>query len=256
MKEEFHPLKAIWDRYNNSLNVDLPSLQRQDLAKLLAEIFAVGEYYYYLLNLKDSTIHHFDDKILQIHGLPKLPGSVHEIFHLIHPDDINFVIEAEQRTIDKILEIGKEHILNLKSNYCFRMQTASGKYELFHHQAIHTRMSNNGEIVEAINIHTNIQHLTSKNNYSVLISGIGARNDFHFVQTSFKPQLPNATETLTKREKEVLTLIAKGLSSTEIANQLRLSNHTIIRHRKNIIKKTNAKNSAELIKKCSEWGYI
>ena len=256
MKDSSHPLKIIWDKYNNNLDDNLPELQRQDLAKLLSEIFAIGEYYYYLLNLKDSTIHHFDDKILNIHGLNKLPDSVHEIFYLIHPDDINFVIEAEQKTIDKILEIGKEYILSLKSNYCFRMKTASGKYELFHHQAIHTRLTSNGDILEAINIHTNIQHLTSKNNYSVLISGIGSRNDFHHIETSYKQKLPDATETLTKREIEVLILIAKGLSSTEIAKTLGLSNHTIIRHRKNIIKKTNTKNSAELIKKCSEWGYI
>jgi two-component system, NarL family, response regulator NreC len=57
---------------------------------------------------------------------------------------------------------------------------------------------------------------------------------------------------LSPREKEVLTFIAEGLTTKEIAEKLIVSTRTIETHRVNMMKKLNVKNSAELIKKASE----
>lgn len=61
---------------------------------------------------------------------------------------------------------------------------------------------------------------------------------------------------LTRREKEVLELIARGMSNKEIANQLTLSIHTIDSHRKNLLMKFDAKNTAELVRITIEKGLI
>lgn len=53
---------------------------------------------------------------------------------------------------------------------------------------------------------------------------------------------------LTRREKEVLELIAGGLTNNEIAAKLFLSSTTVDTHRKNILAKLSAKNTAELVK--------
>lgn len=53
---------------------------------------------------------------------------------------------------------------------------------------------------------------------------------------------------LTKREKEIITLLCEGKSSAEIAEMLFVSTNTIITHRKNITKKLGIKSFAELIK--------
>ncbi|GAC1369481.1 MAG: response regulator transcription factor [Hymenobacter sp.] len=53
---------------------------------------------------------------------------------------------------------------------------------------------------------------------------------------------------LTTRELEVLKLIAEGLTNGEIADKLFTSKRTIETHRQNIISKTQAKNTAALIK--------
>lgn len=54
---------------------------------------------------------------------------------------------------------------------------------------------------------------------------------------------------LTAKEKEVLSLISSGLTTKEIADRLGISHHTVESHRKNLLKKSQAKNSAELIQK-------
>ncbi|MFD2513297.1 response regulator [Pontibacter locisalis] len=53
---------------------------------------------------------------------------------------------------------------------------------------------------------------------------------------------------LSKRELEVLSLIAEGYTNVEIANKLYTSKRTIETHRQNILEKTHAKNTANLIK--------
>jgi len=59
--------------------------------------------------------------------------------------------------------------------------------------------------------------------------------------------------TISKREKEVLKLIAEGFSSKQIAEELYISNHTAIKHRKNLIEKFKVKNTAQLIKEASRF---
>ncbi|MCH2235029.1 MAG: response regulator transcription factor [Crocinitomicaceae bacterium] len=61
---------------------------------------------------------------------------------------------------------------------------------------------------------------------------------------------------LTKRELEVLTLIAKEYTNEEISDKLSLSKRTVDSHRQNILRKTDAKNTAGLIKFAFRLGII
>lgn len=53
---------------------------------------------------------------------------------------------------------------------------------------------------------------------------------------------------LTKREKEIIRLLANGNSTNEISDYLFLSSHTVSTHRKNICRKLENKSFAELLK--------
>ncbi len=61
---------------------------------------------------------------------------------------------------------------------------------------------------------------------------------------------------LTDREREVLTLIAEGLSNIEIANDLVISVKTVDRHRENIMRKLNMHSRVELVKYAIKTGLI
>lgn len=58
----------------------------------------------------------------------------------------------------------------------------------------------------------------------------------------------NNLPALTKREKEVLTYIAEGLTNLQIAEKLFISIDTVDSHRKNLHTKLNVKNTAMLIR--------
>lgn len=53
---------------------------------------------------------------------------------------------------------------------------------------------------------------------------------------------------ITEREMEIIDLIINGYTTSEIAGHLRLSKFTVSNHRRNILKKLNLKNTAELVR--------
>jgi len=57
---------------------------------------------------------------------------------------------------------------------------------------------------------------------------------------------------LTKKEKQVIHYIAKGMTSKQVAEKMNLSSRTIETHRYNILNKMNVKSAAELIKLLSD----
>ncbi len=64
----------------------------------------------------------------------------------------------------------------------------------------------------------------------------------------YDTQQQSSIPSLTKREKEVLTNIAEGLTNVEIAKKLFISVETVDSHRKNLHSKLNVKNTAMLVR--------
>ena len=55
------------------------------------------------------------------------------------------------------------------------------------------------------------------------------------------------TNRITKRELQILDLLSRGMSSNEIAAELFISHNTVDFHRRQLLKKTDSKNIADLI---------
>lgn len=61
---------------------------------------------------------------------------------------------------------------------------------------------------------------------------------------------------ITRREKEVLLLIAEGLTNHEIGEKLFISTTTVDTHRKNLMAKFEVKNTAALIRMAAQYKFI
>ena len=66
----------------------------------------------------------------------------------------------------------------------------------------------------------------------------------------------SVTFELTKREKDVLELIAEGLKTADISKDLNVSVHTVNTHRKNLLSKAGVKNVVDLINWARENEYV
>lgn len=82
------------------------------------------------------------------------------------------------------------------------------------------------------------------------IAAVAAGKTFLSDEAAQSLRKSNETEipVLTRREKEVLELIADGLTNNEIAQKLFISVTTVDTHRKNLLAKFDARNIASLIK--------
>ncbi len=69
-------------------------------------------------------------------------------------------------------------------------------------------------------------------------------------------QYPVSNVSLTRREKEILQLLAKGLSNNDIAKQLIISIKTVETHRTNMANKFNVKGKADLILYAMRQGWV
>ena len=73
-----------------------------------------------------------------------------------------------------------------------------------------------------------------------------------FSQTPKDKNIPR----LTTREKEILSLVSQGATTSVIATQLFISPQTVETHRRNLMQKFEVNNSAALIRKATEKGLL
>lgn len=100
-----------------------------------------------------------------------------------------------------------------------------------------------GELIFAINKVSNGHYYFGPSWDNERLQNLIERN-----KRSEKLHIPKLLSLLTRREKDILRLIARGLTSQEISDELNLSKRTIDFHRSNIMQKMNVRNLPELIK--------
>ncbi|WP_277484273.1 LuxR C-terminal-related transcriptional regulator [Catalinimonas alkaloidigena] len=104
-----------------------------------------------------------------------------------------------------------------------------------------TKQAEKNELIEAIKSIQEGKEYYSQPISQIIVKGFKNRND-----ASGSDQ--NPINALTRREKEVLTLLIEGLSSKQIADKLFLSERTVSNHRANMLQKCNVNNTVELVR--------
>ncbi|MFZ2961426.1 MAG: response regulator transcription factor [Candidatus Ozemobacteraceae bacterium] len=94
--------------------------------------------------------------------------------------------------------------------------------------------------------------LSGKMYVSPSVTSLLAERQIHLMEGGKSSSI----EILTKREKQVLGLIAKGITNKNIAVELQISIHTVENHRAHLSEKLGVKNVASLVKFAIEKGLI
>lgn len=250
---EENKLKIVWGNGKKTAteNTLIPEI---NFNKIIGSLVSLGAFYFYVIDFYDMSISHVSPSIQDIHGFDPETVTFDDIINSIHPDDMEFVAKAEEANIKFLYEvIGKDKVMNYKSNYSFRSRMKNGEYCMLNHQAIILTLDQNGGFGKALNIHTNISHITVKNNYAISLIGLKDNPSYTDIKVSYSS---SDFTIFSKREIEIIKLIAEGYINSEIATKLNISQHTVKTHRKNINKKSECKNVSELLNKCISQGLL
>lgn len=261
-------MNELWDNlpsFTNSKNI---ALKQGLFDSITASLFCPGPFYYYVIDFSTRQILQMNHNILNVLGLDPKTTTLNDILNRIHPKDMDFVICAEKVVFDFWYNtITPDKITKYKTSYCFRFLTADGTYQLFQHQVIILSIDEDNKIALSMNIHTNINHITQKNNYKVTCIGIDGDPSYFNIDVlmdedsaenlpAIVPAIVLTQTPFTKREQQVVNLLALGFSSKQIAGKLFISLNTVTNHRKSIFKKAQCNSVVQLVNKCLENGWV
>lgn len=172
------------------------------------------------------------------------------IFNKIHPDDVieRHILELDYFHFLKSLPYDASSKFSTSSR--IRTQNISNCFYI-HHRTIYLKSFSNGSVWLALCLYAPSVDVQPR---------LGIDGKIINIQTGeviaterykvFEKTL------LSKRELEVLTLVAKGSNSVQIAGELNISVYTVRRHRQNIIEKMKVANTAEAVKTALIMGII
>lgn len=134
-----------------------------------------------------------------------------------------------------------DHLLVISKSFIRDCPTEVTRLLQAHHARVKRILMN--DVPEDIKYYGDFQDIIERNDIERTIY----RKIEHCLQALLKPsQNDFLNEELSAREKDVLKLVALGMTNKEIADKLFISTHTVITHRKNLTAKLGIKTIAGL----------
>lgn len=255
----------IWKSHKNYLAKESSLPEISNPSDILARCFCPGPFYYYVIDSPTLTLDWVSNTSLEVLGIEPIDLDLLKIVDRVHPDDQAFLFRCEDLVAHFLKNcIAPENIVKYKICYCVRLRTRDGSYRLFLFQTLTLKTTPDGALLKVFGAHTDISHITSTNNYKLSFIGQDGEPSFTDIDVLGSPELENfipyefnlVGKEFTDRELDVLRLLANGYSTIGIANELSISSATVATHRKNMIRKSGAQNSIDLIVNCVKKGYL
>ena len=188
-----------------------------------------------------------------------MEGGVDFVINRFQPDDFTIYNEKIFSRIAAFLKDTPhaQHSEHLFS-FTYRIKNAEGKWAQLFQQGNYITDPKTKLPVLSVGITLDISPLKKDNSMILLIDKKvkdGSSLIYKNIVTDYYYPDPEESR-LSRREREILGYLADGLSSKQVAGKFYLSESTIVNHRKNMLKKTNTKNVAELISYAISKGII
>ena len=259
MKDQALILKemtSIWTNQDFGQNINRSQLA-EHLNERLISFFSVGDYYYYVIDLKTLSFDYMSKGIQKVLGYTPEEVSVAGMLSLIHPDDYPYFVKFEEKVMQFFSRLSPEEVFNYKVRYDYRLKAKSGNYVRILQQVVTAETDENGSIIKTIGLHTDINDLKIVSEPVLSFIGLNGAPNYESIRVDDEFHAPGASESkFTSREQEILRKIIDGKTSHEIASEFFISKDTVDTHRRNMLKKCNAKNTPELIKLAVQNGWV
>ncbi|SHI28848.1 PAS fold-containing protein [Algibacter luteus] len=198
----------------------------------------------YILNWQKSRLE-YSRGIRQMLGYSKDEFTMEMALTLIHPDDIDVI----NRILKGVVNFAIRNNVSAQKQYLnvtFRLLKKDGTYLRVMRQSLPFQTGEDGILLTHLSVLTDISFIKTSTNF-VEWELYAGNIDVSLFKKSIYHEFANF---FTDREKEIISLIDKGFTNSNIASTLFISIHTVVAHRKNILKKSNCHNKKELIEFC------
>jgi DNA-binding CsgD family transcriptional regulator len=164
-------------------------------------------------------------------------------YTIMHPDEVPFIIQTQYLFTDFLLKLPVYQRKDFKMIYDFRLLDKNKNYIRFVNQMLPLELDKKGNLWLMLITHDMVASQTNVFKSQRKVVNVKTNELLSFPEDSEADKKNN----LTKREIEILGLLAKGMASKKIANELFLSVNTVNNHRRSILEKTNSENTAMAI---------
>ncbi|MFD2726704.1 response regulator transcription factor [Hyunsoonleella rubra] len=233
-----------------------------DIIKKMTFLMTLGPYYYFVLNSVSYEFDYVSDSVKSVLGIDPKEFTLEKLLSLYYPEDFQKLQEKEEIIGDFIYNYMSDRSFSDavsfgKALYLKRLRHSSGVYKTIMHQVMALNVSDDGKIQHSLVIHADVSHLNMLVDHKV--SFVFENGPSYYSQEKgvyFNLNEVDNYTAFTKRETEIIRKLSEGKDFNEIAEQLIVSPHTVRAHRRNILKKSGCKNTAELVAKCVREGVI
>ncbi len=217
---------------------------------MMAKDFSLGPHFWFIPDNITMNIVAVSENVKEQTGYTEdewtIPGNFNFFPSLIHPEDRGYVLAAlEQMKITIENFSAQELSANKIFIYCrFLNAKQSYRWTVFQFPAF--LFTESGEALSALILISDISHLNILNGplMTVIVNNKNVKN---YYKNDCSMNLDIPIFKITKREREIIALMANGLNTPQIAKHLFLSYNTIENHKRNLRKKTGAKTSVEMM---------
>ena len=247
----YRELTRIWDTITRDQEVNNDFFDISAYKSML-DIFQVGDYFYFLLNVRKAKFEFISPEIVKILGYPTEIIDVPFFVNLMHADDLPVFLNFEAAVENFFNDLPVEKYFKYKVQYDFRLKRADGHYIRVMHQMI--IIKHDAEDIKTFVVYTDITNF--KKETLPTLSFIGMEGEPSYTNVDVDNLFTPTKNVFTKREREVVKALAAGHNSVEIGELLQISKFTVDEHRKNILRKTEAKSTYEIIQKAFSNGWV
>jgi DNA-binding CsgD family transcriptional regulator len=225
-----------------------------DLYKKLLSFFQVGDYYYMIFNISILDLEFTSKEIETVLGYHPSEFNMLTVIEKAHPDDRPYFLNFENKATEFFATLPIEKFMKYKIRYDYRIKKKNGEYIRILQQSTVIEHDENGGIIRTLVVHTDITHLKAEG--KPVFSIIGLDGEPSYINIDVEKVFSVSKEFLSKREKQVLSLLIEGKLSKEIGDILHISKQTVDKHRKNMVAKNGLKNTAGLISTAIRRGWL
>ncbi len=225
----------------------------KEILEYLKETKLWDNQFLYIHHIKSGRFYHkgFDNALG--YGIDKLTADF--FVRNIHPADLSMYFDVSKALLSFVLH-NSAHVVPFKSsfNINYRVQKEDGTYISVLRQSTPFIKNKNNKVEAYISLCTDISDIADDHKVKWHIFGPKSEQFPYFLKQQTK--VHEDEKLFSERELDILRLLGTGLSSTEIAEKLFISNNTVNTHRKNLMRKAHVNKTVDLLFYAKENGFI